>query len=67
MPEASTGSTPELKNNLSANLPLNLEEEIRRRAYELFERRGCIPGYENEDWLVAEREVMARYNLQQSA
>jgi DUF2934 family protein len=63
MPETSAVSTPEVKKNA----PLDLEEEIRRRAYELFERRGCIPGYENEDWLVAEREVMARYNLQQSA
>jgi hypothetical protein len=44
-----------------------LEAEIRRRAYELYAQRGYTPGHENEDWFVAEREVLARYNHQQSA
>ena len=35
----------------------NLEEEIRRRAYELYLERGSTPGSESEDWLIAEREV----------
>jgi hypothetical protein len=42
-------------------LPINLEEEIRRRAYELSERRGFSSGHETEDWLMAEREVRQRY------
>ena len=33
--------------------------EIRRRAYELYEQRGHTPGHENEDWLVAEQEILA--------
>ena len=33
-------------------VPINLEEEIRRRAYQLYEERGCTPGHENDDWLV---------------
>ena len=33
------------------------EEEIRRRAYELFERRGGESGHEAEDWARAEREL----------
>lgn len=50
-----------------ANLvPINLEDEIRRLAYLLSERRGFIPGHETEDWLAAEREVRDRYH-QQSA
>jgi hypothetical protein len=32
-------------------------EAIARRAYELFERRGRVPGHELEDWLVAEAEL----------
>ena len=44
--------------------PVNLEEEIRRRAYELYlERRataGADSGDENQDWLIAEREVRSR-------
>ena len=47
-------------------VPINLEDEIRRLAYLLSERRGFQPGYENEDWLSAEREVLQRYH-QQSA
>ena len=32
-------------------------EEIARRAYELYERRGGEPGREQEDWLQAENEL----------
>jgi len=41
--------------------PADLEAEIRRRAYELYERRGCAPGHESEDWLIAEREIALRH------
>jgi hypothetical protein len=61
---ATAGSTPEIKQNSSS---VDLEAEIRRRAYELYEQRGYTPGYENEDWLVAEREILARSNHQHSA
>ena len=46
-------------------IPINLDEEIRRRAYQIYEERGCTPGHENDDWRVAEREVLLRYNTQQ--
>ena len=42
-------------------VPINLEEEIRRRAYEIYQERGGVPGDEHEDWLRAEREILARY------
>ena len=45
----------------------SLEEEIRIRAYQLYEERGYTPGHENEDWLVAEREILSRADTQQSA
>ena len=45
------------------NLP-NLEEEIRRRAYELWEQHGHPSGYENEHWLIAEQEIRARHREQ---
>ena len=47
-------------------LPINFDDEVRRLAYLLSERRGFEPGHENEDWLAAEREVRQRYH-QQSA
>ncbi len=48
-------------------VPINIEEEIRRRAYELYQQRGAKPGSEREDWLDAEREIRQRYHQQQSA
>ena len=45
-------------------VPINLEEEIRRRAYELWEQRGHESGHENEHWLMAETEVISRYHSQ---
>jgi hypothetical protein len=42
------------------SVPTEVEEEIRRRAYELYQQRGCTPGREHEDWLMAEREVADR-------
>lgn len=55
---------PEIvKSDLRANLvPINFEEEIRRLAYLLAERRGFEPGHEADDWLAAEREVRQRYH-----
>jgi len=40
---------------------VNLDEEIRRRAYELYLQRNGQAGDPNRDWLVAEREVRARH------
>lgn len=37
--------------------PPSVEEEIRRRSYELFEARGGQEGHELEDWLRAEEEI----------
>ena len=48
-------------------VPINVEDEIRRRAFELYQQRGAKPGSEAEDWLAAEREVRQRYHQQQSA
>ena len=42
-------------------VPINLDEEIRRLAYLLSERRGFEPGHETDDWLTAEHEVLQRY------
>jgi Protein of unknown function (DUF2934) len=35
----------------------NLEESIRRRAYELYEQRGREDGHDVDDWVRAEAEV----------
>ena len=53
-------------NQVSAGLPVNLEDEIRRRAYELYLQRATTAssgnGDENQDWLMAEREILSRHD-----
>ncbi len=57
-----TAAAPALAVEVKKNvIPINLEDEIRRRAYELYEQRAGAPGSEQEDWLRAESEVLARY------
>ncbi len=59
-PEASNKGKP--ANQVPGNVPVNLEEEIRHRAYELYLQRGATAdGDENQDWLIAEREIRSRY------
>jgi hypothetical protein len=43
--------------------PPRIEEEIRKRAYELFEARGREEGHELEDWLRAEEEIIGHRNV----
>jgi hypothetical protein len=66
IPQPETKAVTEAKKH-SAPIPINLESEIRRRAYEISEQRGFLPGHEDQDWLTAEQEVMARYNQKQTA
>jgi len=40
--------------------PGNLEEQIRRRAYQLYEQRGREEGHEAEDWQRAEEELIGK-------
>jgi hypothetical protein len=69
MPEPGTAlTTPAATEaNKTAPVSIDLQGEIRRRAYELYEERGSVHGYEQEDWAKAEREILARHNRKQSA
>ena len=40
-----------------------LTDFIRRRAYEIYERRGDLPGTAEGDWLEAEREAKNHFGL----
>lgn len=58
-------TAPQLVTDTRKNVvPINLEDEIRRRAYEIYLERGSGSGNESEDWLTAEREVRSRYQAQ---
>ena len=41
-----------------------LQQRIAEKAYELYECRGCCQGRDVEDWLEAERLVLAEIELQ---
>jgi len=36
----------------------SLDDEIARRAYELYEARGFVDGFDVDDWLQAEQEIV---------
>lgn len=65
MPEA--GSVSLIRKASPPNSSPDLEAKIRERAYQLYQERGSTPGFENEDWFRAEREILARQSHQQTA
>jgi len=67
MPEITPTPQPRKASSSANTQNVDLEGQIRQRAYELYQERGYTAGQENEDWLQAEREVMARQNHKQSA
>jgi hypothetical protein len=44
-----------------------IAEQIRIRAYELFEQRGRHEGHDHEDWVRAEAEILLKYQRGKSA
>jgi hypothetical protein len=50
-------STAKDTNKNSRESAVDLQEQISRRAYELYEGRGREDGHEVEDWLQAEAEL----------
>ena len=44
-----------------------IEDEIRRRAYELYEQRGRNDGQHHDDWARAETEILSKYQRGKSA
>ena len=53
----SSGKDSAAKQSSGKHLNGNLDEEIRRRAYELYEERGREDGHDLDDWLRAEAEI----------
>lgn len=45
--------------DLSAFSPDRFRDQIAQKAYELYEKRGRTPGNDLQDWLEAERQVLA--------
>ena len=53
--------------NGGVDLPGGIEDEIRVRAYELFQERGGQHGFDLEDWRRAETEILSKYQREKSA
>lgn len=45
----------------------DVQEQIRLRAFELYQQRGKQEGYDLEDWLQAEQEITGMRTLAQAA
>ena len=48
---------PPKKLPTAINEPQELEDQVRERAYELYEERGRQDGHDEEDWLRAKEEI----------
>ena len=60
-PKTARSKAPAATNgNGHAATPVELESEIRVRAYQIYEERGFTAGDERQDWLRAEQEVKAK-------
>lgn len=46
--------------NHNKQVPADREEQIRRRAYDLYEQRGRVDGHDMDDWLQAEAELSGK-------
>lgn len=57
--KAQRKSSTSLLTNETGSMP-DVQEQIRLRAYELFEQRGRAEGHDLEDWLQAEAEITQR-------
>jgi hypothetical protein len=47
--------------------PAEVESAIRRRAYEIYEQRGRADGFELEDWMQAEGEILGSRDMPKAA
>ncbi|MFZ1919016.1 MAG: DUF2934 domain-containing protein [Terriglobales bacterium] len=47
--------------------PVQAQDRIRRRAYEIYEQRGRKNGSELEDWVQAESEVLRSEKIAKAA
>jgi Protein of unknown function (DUF2934) len=62
-PITGNGSLPDT----STTVHPGIEEEIRQRAYELYEERGRNDGLHHEDWSRAETEILSRHQKKEKS
>jgi hypothetical protein len=55
--KSAPATSPSTMETQTAEPPLDLQEQIRRRAFALYELRGRGDGHDRDDWLQAESEL----------
>jgi hypothetical protein len=55
------------KSMASQTQQATLEEQVALRAYQLYEQRGRVDGFAEQDWLQAETEVLQAANALKAA
>ena len=55
---SNTYGNPSAQKEIKPTQYEDLREHVRRRAYELYELRGTENGYDLDDWLKAESEIV---------
>ena len=60
-------NTTAVETNQPADSGQDVQEQIRMRAFELYEQRGKQDGFDLEDWLQAEEEITGGRTLAQAA
>ena len=60
-------TTPASRKTTTTPTPTSVElantdhqEQIRKRAYELYEQRGRVDGFDEQDWFTAESEMLGQ-------
>lgn len=51
----------------AVSAPQDTLEQVRRRAYELYEQRGRQDGFHEQDWFQAETEILSRSRTSRTA
>ncbi len=54
-----------MRNESPKTFPTN--EDIAKRAYDKYLERGCIDGFDREDWVAAEHELLTEHHDQLAA
>jgi hypothetical protein len=60
-PKTLAGPKSTLPETAAFSVPVPSQDQIRERAYQLYERRGRQDGRDQQDWLTAEQQILNQH------
>ncbi len=60
-PKTLAGTKSMLRETTAISAPAPCQDQIRARAYQLYERRGGQDGQDQQDWLTAEQQILNQH------